>query len=755
MKENKRILGIDIGTVNSSVSIWNNGKPEIIPNEENNNITPSIVSFTKNERIIGENAISQLIINYPNTIYDIKRFIGKEYEEIEKDKKYYPFKIVKEITSNKIKIHLTFKDKIEEFYPEEILACLYEKMKQISKEYLKTEINDAIITCPAHFNIIKRKDIQTSAKIAGLNIIRILNKTTSAALTYRNLNDNKDDKNVLFFHLGGGNYEVSIILFENNLIGVKSIDGDSHFGGIDFDNKLVDFCVEKFKKKYNIDMYNDEKAIARLKKECVKKKIELSNCNKVTIEVDNLKDDHDFNINLTRNDFEEICKDLFNKCIPIIEKVLKNAKLTKEKIGDIILLGGSSKIPKIKEIIKNYFKREINDNIINPKESISIGASIQGAIINNIADENLKKLTLFDICCGSIGVVRKGEMKFLIPKDSIIPCKKTEKYKTTKDNQDTLVLKIYQGENKIAKENKFLGNWIISNIPQKPKGEIIIDVDYEIDINNFLSVTARTIEKDKNHKIKNINILKVDIDNNVMDEELIDELIEKEKDLEEEDEKEYQRNKLKNQLERYLYEIEKIGTEEEKLIAEKYLKWLKENPNESVEKYEEKLRQLKNSVKINFDDLDNIIPLSLGLELRNGEMDFLIRRNTRLPYEKTYTFKTGIDNQSKIVLRVYQGERIVAQENKFLGKFIISNIPSRPKGEVKVDVRFMLQNKDVMHIQVKINGLNQINNFTYNIENDYDEREIEKLVKIAKEKEKEDREFIENINKLEAEAMLE
>ena len=243
MKENKRILGIDIGTVNSSISIWNNGKAEIIPNEENNNITPSVVSFTKNERIIGENAISQLIINYPNTIYDIKRFIGKEYDEIEQDKKYYPFKLVKEITSNKIKIQLSFKEKIEEFYPEEILACLYEKMKQISKEYLKTEINDVIITCPAHFNIIKRKDIQTSAKIAGLNIIRILNKTTSAAFTYRNLNENKDDKNVLFFYLGGGNYEVSIILLENNLIAVKSIDGDSHLGGIDFDNKLPKYNI--------------------------------------------------------------------------------------------------------------------------------------------------------------------------------------------------------------------------------------------------------------------------------------------------------------------------------------------------------------------------------------------------------------------------------------------------------------------------------------------------------------------------------
>jgi molecular chaperone DnaK (HSP70) len=492
-----------------------------------------------------------------------------------------------------------------------------------------------------------------------------------------------------------------------------------------------------------------------LKKECVKKKIELSNCNKVTIEVDNLKDDHDFNINLTRNDFEEICKDLFNKCIPIIEKVLKNAKLTKEKISDIILLGGSSKIPKIKEIIKDYFKKEINDNIINPKESISIGAAIQGAIINNIENENLKKLTLFDICSGSIGVVRKGEMKFLIPKDSIIPCKKTEKYRTTKDNQDTLVLKIYQGENKIAKDNKFLGNWIISNIPQKPKGEIIIDVDYEVDLNNFLNVTARTIEKDKNNKIHNINILKVDIDNNVMNEELIDELIEKEKDLEEDDEKEYQKNKLKNKIERYLLEIEKIGTEEEKLIAVKMLKWLKEHPNESIETYEEELRKLKNLVKINFDDLDNVIPLSLGLELRNGEMDFLIKRNTKLPYEKTYTFKTGIDNQSKIVLRVYQGERIVAQENKFLGRFIISNIPAKPKGEVKVDVTFMLENKDVMNIKVKISGLNQVNNFTFNIENDFDEKEIEKLVKIAKEKEQEDREFIENINKLEAEALLE
>ena len=755
MEENKRILGIDIGTVNSSISIWNKGKAEIIPNEENNNITPSVVSFTKNERIIGENAISQLIINYPNTIYDIKRFIGIEYDEIEQEKKYYPFKIVKEITTNKIKIQLTFKEKKEEFYAEEILACLYEKMKQISKEYLKIEINDVIITCPAHFNIIKRKDIQTSAKIAGLNIIRILNKTTSAAITYRNLNDNKDYKNVLFFHLGGGNHEISIILFENNLIAVKSIDGDSHFCGIDFDNKLINFCIEEFKKKYSIDIMNDEKAIARLKKECVKKKIELSNSNKVIIEVDNLKDNHDLNIVLTRNDFEEICKDLFNKCIPIIEKVLKNAKLTKEKIADIILLGGCTKIPKIKEIIKNYFKREINDNIINPKESISIGAAIQGAIINNIEDKNLKKLTIFDICSGSIGVVRKGEMKFLIPKDSIIPCKKTEKYKTTKDNQDILILKIYQGENKIAKENKFLGNYIISNIPQQQKGEIIIEVDYEVDLNNFLNVTARTIEKDKNNKIHNINILKVDIDNNLMDEEIIDELIEKEKDFEEEDEKEYQRNKLKNKLERYLFEIEKIGTDEEKLIAENFLKWLKENPNESIEAYEEKIRQLKNSVKINFDDLDNIIPLSLGLELRNGEMDFLIKRNTKLPYSKTYTFKTGIDNQSKIVLRVYQGERIVAQENKFLGKFIISNIPSKPKGEVKVDVTFMLQNKDVMNIKVEINGLNQINNFTFNLENDFDEREIEKLIKIAKEKEQEDREFIENINKLEAEAMLE
>ena len=273
MKENKRILGIDIGTVNSSVSIWNNGKPEIIPNEENNNITPSIVSFTKNERIIGENAISQLIINYPNTIYDIKRFIGIEYDEIEQEKKYYPFKIVKEITSNKIKIQLTFKEKKEEFYPEEISAMVLSKIKvQIQTQLSINEIDNVIITCPAHFNIIKRKDIQTSAKIAGLNIIRILNKTTSAAITYRNLNENKDDKNVLFFHLGGGNHEISIILFENNLIAVKSIDGDSHFCGIDFDNKLINFCIEDFKKKYNIDIMNDEKAIARLKKECVKKK---------------------------------------------------------------------------------------------------------------------------------------------------------------------------------------------------------------------------------------------------------------------------------------------------------------------------------------------------------------------------------------------------------------------------------------------------------------------------------------------------
>jgi L1 cell adhesion molecule like protein len=370
--------------------------------------------------------------------------------------KYWPFKIIKDPNSNKPKIEVEFQNKKQTFFAEEISAKVLVTMKEIAEEFLNRKVKDVVITCPAYFNDLQRKATQMAGKIAGLNVIRIINEPTAAAIAYAYNRKINNDQNILIFDLGGGTFDVSIVNIDGDLYEVKSNCGDMHLGGDDFDNSLVDYCLKELKNK-GYDFDNNTKMKTKLKIECEKAKIFLTSLEDTSISLEDIEQE----IKISRAEFEEICKDLFNKCIPIIEKVLKNAKLTKEKIADIILLGGCTKIPKIKEIIKNYFKREINDNIINPKESISIGAAIQGAIINNIVNENLKKLTLFDICCGSIGVIRKGVIKFLIPKDSIIPCKKTEKYKTIKYNQDTLVLKIYQSENKIAKENKFLGNWII------------------------------------------------------------------------------------------------------------------------------------------------------------------------------------------------------------------------------------------------------------------------------------------------------
>ena len=354
-------LGIDLGTTYSCVAYWWNGKVDVIPNETGARITPSIVSFTKTERIVGDGAKAQAVRNFENTVYDAKRLIGRTFDdpEVQSDMKLWPFKVINDPETKKPKIQVKFKQKTETFFPEEISAFILGKMKQIAKDYIGKEVTDAIVTCPAYFNDLQRKATQMAGKIAGLNVIRIINEPTAAAIAYGLINEeNKAPKNVLIFDLGGGTFDVTILHIDGTIFEVKSTCGDMHLGGEDFDNALVEHCIKEFKEETGKDISKNQKAIRRLKSECEKIKKNLSTQDEVTLDLDALAEGEDFQITIARPEFQDMCKSLFDKTLPIVETALKDAKLDKKQIDEIVLVGGSTRIPKIQQIVKEYFNKE-------------------------------------------------------------------------------------------------------------------------------------------------------------------------------------------------------------------------------------------------------------------------------------------------------------------------------------------------------------------------------------------------------------
>ena len=522
MGDNLEVVGIDLGTTYSCIGVFKNGKVDVITNETGARITPSVVSFTKNERLVGDAAKSQIAKNYKNTVYDAKRLIGRTYddEEVQRDIKLWPFKVIKG-ENNKPKIEVEYKGKIETFYPEEISACILSKLKQNAKDYLGHEVSEAIITCPAYFDDLQRKATQMAGKIAGLNVLRIINEPTAAAIAYALDKENQGEKNVLIFDLGGGTFDVTILSIDNNLLEVRSTCGDTHLGGEDFDNRLLQYCIDTFKEQTGIDISYNQKAIILLKILCEKSKINLSSMQETTIDVDALAEGEDFNITITRPEFEDLCKEDFNKCIPIVEQALKDASLTKDNIDDVVLVGGSTRIPKIQQIVKDYFGKEANKKL-HPDEAVAIGAAIQGAIANNVEDEGLERLVLLDVTPLSLGLeLNNGKMGILIPRNTTIPCEKVEKYRNARDNQTQMGVKVYQGERKLAKENKFLGLLQI-NIPPKPRGKLIIEFTFAFDFYGVFKVSAKDIS---GGEITNLDI-KMD---NVMDEAIIEDFIKKAK----------------------------------------------------------------------------------------------------------------------------------------------------------------------------------------------------------------------------------
>ena len=581
-------IGIDLGTTYSCVGVWRNNKVDIIPNSDGGRTTPSVVGFTNTERLIGE-AAKIYIKNYKNTVYDSKRMIGRKYNdpEIQRDMKIWPFEVVPDPNSDRPMVKVEYLGETKTFLPEEISSMILQRLVSEANDYLGKTVKDAIITVPAYFNNNQRQATKIAGQIAGINVLRMINEPTAAAIAYGLDNKKNDEQNILIFDLGGGTFDVSILNFEGSLLEVRATRGDTHLGGEDFDDRLIHYCIDEFKNDTGNDISKNERAKRRLKIACEKAKKNLSSAQETMIDIDSLAEGEDFNIKINRPKFEDLCRDLFEKCIPPITDALKDADLNKEDINEIVMVGGSSRIPKVIEIVKAYFNgKEVNKSI-HPDEAVAYGAAIQAAIANNVQDDGLEKLVLLDVTPLSLGIELKGgEMDVLIKRNTTIPCKKSTTYQNVRDNQPQVRIKVFQGERKFVKDNQFLGEFIMK-IPPKKRGEVKIEVTFEEDINGILVVSAKELSS------KNVEKIKIDQDKNVLSEEEIARLMKEAERFKKQDEEKALDNKSKIDLENYAIKVKNDPKKKKK--AEEILSWIRKNQDEKKSVYEQKKKELENA----------------------------------------------------------------------------------------------------------------------------------------------------------------
>ena len=409
MKNIKTTIGIDLGTTYSCVGVWQNGKVEIITNDMGERTTPSYVAFSDNERLIGDAAKNQVTRNPTNTVFDAKRLIGRKFNDhlVQEDMKLWPFTVIKEEHGDRPQIVVDYQGNKKRFFAEEISAMVLQKMKKIAEDFLGKEVKDAIVTVPAYFNDAQRQATKDAGTISGLNVIRIINEPTAAAIAYGIDKKFKEERNVLIFDLGGGTFDVSVLSLEEGLFEVKATNGHTHLGGEDFDNRLVEYCAAEFKRKHNIELNENMKALRRIRSTCEKAKRALSAATQTTIDVDAVIDGKDLSIVLTRAKFEELNNDLFKKCLLPLDNVIKDSKLSKGEIHDIVLVGGSSRIPKIIQMVQEYFNKEPSRSI-NPDEAVAYGAAVQAAVITGVNDEIINGMTMLDITPLTLGIECAG-----------------------------------------------------------------------------------------------------------------------------------------------------------------------------------------------------------------------------------------------------------------------------------------------------------------------------------------------------------